>query len=77
MHRIACMRIGQLVGTTAGGAHKTLLGEQVTILCDGGQRHLSRFHNPDYLKEVGLAPSHTGRDLSFIQPTAVMPCQGR
>jgi cysteine synthase A len=23
----------------------------VTILCDGGQRHLSKFHNPQYLKE--------------------------
>lgn len=28
----------------------------VTILCDGGQRHLSRFHSPACLKGLGLAP---------------------
>lgn len=40
----------------------------VTILCDGGQRHLSRFHNKDYLASVGLAPAPSGqlRDLSFV-----------
>jgi cysteine synthase len=29
----------------------------VTLLCDGGARHLSKFHNPSYLAERGLLPS--------------------
>jgi cysteine synthase A len=36
------------------------------VLCDGGQRHLSKFHNAAYLAQQGLLPQHTGRDLSFI-----------
>lgn len=28
----------------------------VTILCDGGQRHLSKFHNSEYLARDGLTP---------------------
>lgn len=39
----------------------------VTVLCDGGQRHLSKFHNPEYLAQHGLVPQHTGRDLSFVE----------
>ena len=39
----------------------------VTVLCDGGQRHLSKFHNPDYLRQHGLAPECAGRDLSFVK----------
>lgn len=39
----------------------------VTILCDGGQRHLSKFHNPEYLAELGLTPTATGRGLEFVQ----------
>lgn len=38
----------------------------VTILCDGGQRHLSRFHNPAFLKSVGLTPKSQLGDLSFV-----------
>lgn len=38
----------------------------VTILCDGGQRHLSRFHNREYLQRMGLTPQHQGSELSFI-----------
>ena len=38
----------------------------VTVLCDGGQRHLSRFHNREYLDSVGLTPRGQGRDLSFV-----------
>jgi len=40
----------------------------VTILCDGGQRHMSKFHNPDFLKDFGLraASDHARDDLSFI-----------
>ena len=67
---------GLFVGSSAAmncvGAVKTarLLGPGhtiVTVLCDGGQRHLSKFHNPGYLAQHGLAPEHIGRDLSFVQ----------
>lgn len=36
----------------------------VTILCDGGHRHLSKFHCQKYLKEQNLLPQTT--DLAFI-----------
>lgn len=36
----------------------------VTILCDSGMRHLSKFHNPQYLSEHGLTPTATG--LEFL-----------
>ena len=45
----------------------------VRVLCDGGQRHLSKFHNPDYLRQHGLAPECTGRDLSFVQRSEDSP----
>ena len=38
----------------------------VTVLCDGGHRHLSRFHSPEYLASVGLMPQHCAHDLSFV-----------
>ena len=38
----------------------------VTLLCDGGQRHLSKFYNDVFLEEQGLMPSHSGRNLDFI-----------
>ncbi|KAK9811956.1 hypothetical protein WJX73_002929 [Symbiochloris irregularis] len=38
----------------------------VTILCDGGQRHLSRFHNVEYLQRMGLTPQARGRELAFV-----------
>ncbi|KAL3133324.1 hypothetical protein ABBQ38_007201 [Trebouxia sp. C0009 RCD-2024] len=37
-----------------------------TILCDGGQRHLSRFYNPDYLKAHNLLPASIGNSLDFV-----------
>ncbi len=38
----------------------------VTVMCDGGHRHLSRFHSPAFLASVGLAPEHQGDDLGFV-----------
>ncbi|KAK9854451.1 hypothetical protein WJX84_006138, partial [Apatococcus fuscideae] len=38
----------------------------VTILCDGGQRHLSKFQNPDYLQNHSLAAQHQGQQLDFV-----------
>ena len=39
----------------------------VTLLCDGGNRHLSKFHNPKYLQQMGLAPAATGLGLEFVK----------
>lgn len=40
-----------------------------TVLCDGGQRHLTKFYNPEAWAEYGLtAPTRRERhDLSFLQ----------
>ena len=38
----------------------------VTVLCDGGHRHMSKFHSPAYLTEYGLTPEATGRGLEFV-----------
>eukprot|EP00889_Picochlorum_renovo_P008839 jgi/Picre1/35869/NNA_003328.t1 len=39
----------------------------VTMLCDGGQRHLSKFHSHQYLQELHLQPDYTGDDvLEFV-----------
>jgi cysteine synthase len=35
-----------------------------TILCDGGNRYLSRLYNPAWLSENGLVPRHAG--LTFL-----------
>lgn len=36
----------------------------VTILCDSGMRHLSKFYDAQYLSENGLMPSAVG--LEFL-----------
>lgn len=38
----------------------------VTVLCDGGHRHMSKFHSPACLAEYGLTPAATGRGLEFV-----------
>lgn len=38
----------------------------VTILCDSGERHLSKFQNFDYLRKAGLEPRASGRSLDFV-----------
>lgn len=38
----------------------------VTVLCDGGARHLSKFHSPEYLKQYQLMPEATGKELEFV-----------
>lgn len=38
----------------------------VTILCDGGHRHLSRFHNPEYLASLGLTPTSSGLEFMHL-----------
>jgi len=39
----------------------------VTILCDGGHRHLSRFHNVAYLDHLDLKPASLGTSLDFVR----------
>lgn len=41
----------------------------VTILCDGGQRHASKFHNEKFLIEHGLELRDVSKDtkLSFVK----------
>ena len=40
----------------------------VTVLCDGGQRHLSKFQSAEYLAAQGLAPHAQRRGLEFVGP---------
>ena len=42
----------------------------VTILCDGGRRHASKFYNEAYLREQGLEVRAPAADLSWIGPEA-------
>lgn len=38
----------------------------VTVLCDGGARHLSKFHSPTYLAEMDLTPAAAGAGLEWV-----------
>lgn len=77
---------GLFVGSSAAmncvGAVKAarLLGPGatiVTVLCDGGARHLSRFHNAGFLAEQGLAPVATGTGLTFVSDGLYRPAIGQ
>ncbi|GMN62321.1 hypothetical protein TIFTF001_031400 [Ficus carica] len=39
----------------------------VTILCDSGMRHLSKFHSAEYLSQFGLTPKATGLEFLGIK----------
>ncbi|KAG4203793.1 hypothetical protein ERO13_A04G006300v2 [Gossypium hirsutum] len=39
----------------------------VTILCDNGMRHLSKFYDPKYLAQYGLTPTATGLEFMSIK----------
>jgi cysteine synthase len=38
----------------------------VTILCDSGARHLSKFYNDEWLKEQGIEVREKYDDLGFL-----------
>ena len=38
----------------------------VTMLCDSGSRHLSKFYNDEWLKEQGIEIRECYEDLSFL-----------
>lgn len=39
----------------------------VTILCDSGMRHLSKFYNSEYLSQLGLTPKATRLEFLGIK----------
>lgn len=55
MNCVGAVRAAQLLGP----GHTI-----VTILCDSGMRHLSKFYNSQYLSQHGLTPKATG--LEFL-----------
>ncbi|KAJ4838294.1 hypothetical protein Tsubulata_041623 [Turnera subulata] len=55
MNCVGAVKVAQLVGP----GHTI-----VTILCDSGMRHLSKFYDPQYLVQHGLTPKATG--LEFL-----------
>ncbi|CAK9166874.1 unnamed protein product [Ilex paraguariensis] len=55
MNCVGAVRVAQ----TVGPGHTI-----VTILCDNGMRHLSKFYNAQYLSQHGLTPTATG--LEFL-----------
>ncbi|KAK6934592.1 Pyridoxal-phosphate dependent enzyme [Dillenia turbinata] len=55
MNCVGAVRVAQLLGP----GHTI-----VTILCDSGMRHLSKFYNAEYLSQHGLTPSASG--LEFL-----------
>lgn len=59
MNCVGAVRLAQLIGP----GHTI-----VTILCDSGMRHLSKFHNTRYLFEHGLMPS-ASFGLEFLDST--------
>ena len=38
----------------------------VTMLCDSGTRHLSKFYNDDWLRSQGIEVREQYKDLSFL-----------
>ena len=45
----------------------------VTILCDGGARHLSKFQSPEYLAAQGLTPCATGLEFLTVSRSTFSP----
>ena len=48
-------------------------GSVVTILCDSGVRHLSKFWNPEYLTRAGLLPSFLDGAGKLMVPPEELP----
>ena len=43
----------------------------VTVLCDGGGRHISKFHSQQYLEAAGLRWPQDGEDFFSRNPEVV------
>lgn len=55
MNCVGAVRVAQSIGP----GHTV-----VTILCDSGMRHLSKFYNAEYLTQYGLTPK--AKSLDFL-----------
>lgn len=58
MNCVGVVRVAQAIGP----GHTI-----VTILCDSGMRHLSKFYNVGYLSELGLTPKAAGLEFLGIE----------
>ena len=58
MNCVGAVRVAQSIGP----GHTI-----VTILCDSGMRHLSKFCNAEYLSQHGLMPKATGLEFLGIR----------
>ena len=58
MNCVGAVRVAQSIGP----GHTI-----VTILCDSGMRHLSKFYNDKYLSLNGLTPKATGLEFLGIK----------
>jgi cysteine synthase A len=58
MNCVGAVRVAQSIGP----GHTI-----VTILCDSGMRHLSKFYNDEYLSLNGLTPKATGLEFLGIK----------
>ena len=58
MNCVGAVRVAQAIGP----GHTI-----VTILCDSGMRHLSKFCNAEYLSELGLTPKASGLEFLGIE----------
>ncbi|KAG5053454.1 hypothetical protein JHK87_005652 [Glycine soja] len=58
MNCVGAVRVAQAIGP----GHTI-----VTILCDSGMRHLSKFYDAEYLSLLGLTPKATGLELLGIK----------
>jgi cysteine synthase A len=43
----------------------------MTILCDSGMRHLSKFYNAEYLSQYGFTPKPTGLEFLGLRGVSV------
>ena len=66
MNAVGALRVAQQLGP----GHTV-----VTLLCDGGARHLSKFWSDDYLDAAGLLPppEQAGRELLLLLSGALRP----
>lgn len=58
MNCVGAVRVAQSIGP----GHTI-----VTILCDNGMRHLSKFYSAEYLSQFGLTPKASGLEFMGIK----------
>ena len=58
----SCNCVGVVKAVMSGAIPRDSGAVVVTILCDSGMRHLSKFHNREYLKSMELLPPYLDCD---------------